>query len=63
MGVYVVDRTGSAIFKEIPKIEAKNKEFFSIPYEVSYRKDLTKVNLYDEIIVNPENVSEGKKVK
>lgn len=63
MGVYVVDRTGSAIFKEIPKIEAKNKEFLSIPYEVSYRKDLTKVNLYDEIIVNPENVSEGKKVK
>lgn len=63
MGVYVVDRTGSAIFKEIPKIEARNKEFFAIPYEASYRKDLTKINLYDEIIINPEHVSEGKKVK
>lgn len=63
MGVYVVDRTGSAIFKEVPKIEARNKEFFAIPYEASYKKDLTKINLYDEIIVNPEHVSEGKKVK
>lgn len=63
MGVYVVDRTGTAIFKEIPKIEARNKEFFAIPYETSYKKDLTKINLYDEIVVNPEHVTEGKKVK
>lgn len=63
MGVYVVDRTGTAIFKEIPKIEARNKEFFAIHYESSYRKDLTKINLYDEIVINPEHVTEGKKVK
>ncbi|MGB5823128.1 MAG: HlyD family efflux transporter periplasmic adaptor subunit [Proteocatella sp.] len=63
MGVYVVDRTGTAIFKEIPKVESKNNEFFAIPYEATYKKDLTKVNLYDEIIINPKNVIEGRKVK
>lgn len=63
MGVYVVDRTGTSIFKEIPKIESKNNDFFAIPYEATYKKDLTKVNLYDEIIVNPQNVIEGRKVK
>lgn len=63
MGVYVVDRTGTAIFKEIPKIESRNDEFFAISYEATYKKDLTKINLYDEIIINPNNVSEGRKVK
>ena len=42
---------------------AKNNEFFTIPYEATYKKDLAKVNLYDEVIINPENVVEGRKVK
>ena len=62
-GVYVIDRTGTAVFKEIDEIGAENSEFFTIPYEAAYKKDLAKVNLYDEIIINPENVVEGRKVK
>lgn len=62
-GVYVIDRTGTAVFKEVDEIGAKNNEFFTIPYEATYKKDLAKVNLYDEVIINPENVVEGRKVK
>lgn len=62
-GIYVIDRTGTSVFKAIDQVGAKNEEFFTIPYEATYKKDLKKVNLYDEVIINPDNVVEGRKVK
>ena len=53
----------ASLLKEVDEIGAKNNEFFTIPYEATYKKDLAKVNLYDEVIINPENVVEGRKVK
>lgn len=63
MGVYIVDRTGNAVFKKVDRIACKNEEYFAITYEATYTRNPEKINLYDEVIVNPEGVKEGQKVK
>lgn len=63
MGIYTIDRTGSVVFKKIDNIACKNDEYFVLPYEVSYTKSSEKINLYDEVIINPEGIKEGQKVK
>lgn len=62
-GVFVVERTGVARFKETPDIAARDQKFAGIPYDSYMVRDVNKVNLYDEVVLNPENVREGQRVK
>ena len=62
-GVFVVERTGVAHFKAISDIAAQDNKFTAVEYAYITEAGKNSVNIYDEIILNPNNIEEGQRVK
>lgn len=62
-GVFIVNRTGVARFEEIKKIDARNEKMIGLLYDSSNQKDGVGIGLYDEVIINPKGMKEGKRVR
>lgn len=62
-GVFVVERTGVAHFREIKNISAVDENFTGIEYSPSIEKNKNEVKLYDEVIINPNGIKEGQRVR
>ena len=62
-GVYVVSETGVATFKELNCVLGENGEYVILDYKEITRDKVKTVNLYDEIILNPKKVKEGRKIR
>ncbi len=62
-GVYVISETGVAVFKELNCILGENDEYVILDYKKITRDKVKTVNLYDEIILNPGKVKEGRRIR
>lgn len=63
IGIFVVERTGIANFKPINEIAAKDTNYSAIEYNVITDRGNDTINIYDEVILNPENIKEGDRVR
>lgn len=62
-GVFVLSETGNATFKELKSILGENNKYVVLNYRDIKKNKINTVDLYDELILNPENIKEGQKVR
>ncbi|KXZ39572.1 putative membrane fusion protein [Alkalithermobacter thermoalcaliphilus JW-YL-7 = DSM 7308] len=62
-GVYVVSNTGNAVFKELKSILGENKSDIILDYRDITRNNVDTVKLYDQIVLSPNRVSDGQKIR
>lgn len=62
-GIFIVERTGLAHFKAIKEVSAKDEHYTAIEYSYVVERGKDAINIYDEVILNPQNIEEGQRVK
>lgn len=62
-GAYVISETGVAVFKELKCVLGENSEYVILDDKSIMMDKVDTVTLYDEVILNPQKVKEGKKIK
>lgn len=62
-GIFVVERTGVANFKALDEVAAKDDQYTAIEYSVITDKKADTINIYDEVILNPQNIKEGDRIR
>ena len=59
----MVERTGVANFKALDEVAAKDDQYTAIEYSVITDKKADTINIYDEVILNPQNIKEGDRIR
>lgn len=62
-GVYILSDSGVARFKELKCILGENEDYMVLNYKRIRREQVNTVDLYDDVILNPENIEDGKKIR
>ena len=62
-GVYVVNEVGIAKFVELDNILLSDDKNTIIQFSYDDFNDSSKIKLYDEVILSPQNIKDGQKVK
>lgn len=62
-GIFVVDEVGVARFRKIEEFLGENEEYYNIGYDLNAPKQDALINLYDEIVSDPEGIKEGQRIR
>lgn len=62
-GVYRISETGNVQFIELQGVSGENDDFIVLSYLTIKSNGLKTVNLHDEILLKPNKVKEGQKIK
>ena len=62
-GIFVVNEVGYAVFKELENDLGENKDYLILRYDPNAPQDSSKINLYDELIISPNNIKDGQRVR
>lgn len=62
-GAFVISETGNADFKELKEILGEDSESIILNYKLIKRNSIDTVDLYDEVIMEPDKIKNGQKIR